>query len=57
MGIKKAIMEGVNENHQLWLHDHVRGKLKGGGNGDAKLKSLLGNGNECYLLTFFIFTF
>ena len=57
MGIKKAIMEGVNENHQLWLHDHVRGKLKGGGNGNTKLKSLLGNGDKCYLLTFFIFTF
>ena len=53
MGIKKAIMEGMNGNHRLWLHDHARGKLKGGGNGDAKLKSLLGNGNEwCSLLDF-----
>ena len=57
MGIKKAIMEGMNENHQLWLHDHARGKLKGEGNRDAKLKSLLGNGYEWYLLIFFIFTF
>ena len=57
MGVKKAIMEGVNGNHRLWLHDHARGKLKGGGNGDAKLKSLLGNGNGWYLLIFFIFTF
>ena len=37
--------------------NHARGKLKGGGNGDAKLKSLLGNGNGWYLLIFCIFTF